>query len=64
MAGEVTQGPWRWADDGSLRGKDGNAIFYPDPRLPRTLRALVNHDADADLIIDAVNHYLEHVKED
>ena len=55
----VTKGPWRWRDDGTLRGADGNAIFYPDSRNPFTIRELVNRDADAELIVTAVNEYLE-----
>jgi hypothetical protein len=55
-----TRGPWKWAEDGSLRGLLNKAIFYPSPRPGDTIRDLVNRDEDAELIVKAVNYYQEH----
>jgi hypothetical protein len=50
-----TARPWSWRNDGSLRAKDDNAIFFPHLGEGDTIRDLVNRDADANLIVAAVN---------
>lgn len=45
-----TPGPWKWDDDGNLRGKSRNAIFFTLPRTGDRIADLVNHSGDAALI--------------